>query len=1060
MAGEVTRAVLEQQVEVLFRSGTMAGMSDRRLLERFVARESAEHASEAAFAALVERHGSMVLRSCRRVLKDEHAAQDAAQATFLVLARRARSVVGFESIGGWLHGVAVRVAAKEKVAGLRRRRRERQGGALAEERRASSQGADPGRWEGLDEELGRLPESFRTPLVLCYLEGLTQEQAAAQLGWPIGTVQSRLARGRAKLKTLLIRRGIAPTAALTIANMTGLSAEAAPTSWISATLAAARAFTHRSSWAVKAGAEPAAAGLAQEVLRDMGTTPLKTSLAIMLIATAATVASAFVEPVPETKRATPAKMGAMPPREEPPPHPKATPPIAQADANITVTGIVRDDQGKPLAKVWVGSEPLPSQDTWDNPRPENIRERKEPFRDAGGQVIPPGEAGKYFEVREPNGPWRPVSPDDIRPHEPIVLNMDGHADSKEEVAKTHSPYIVRVARGGWRMANMPGTREAVRTDAEGRFSLTFANRQGGVPAKFHFASSDFALQATLFLSKDFDLKKLLDVRLRPTRIVKGRVVEEPRDDPRASMNFGIYTVEQDVKPWREWLRWILPNSNANDPPHVKRHFEVRLPAGKYKLEFRSETMQRVVDVEVPTGTEPMDVDFRLESLASVRATGGPAMEIDADDLEGHPVKLSDLRGNVVVLDFWGKWCGPCVGAMPRLVELQKRFQGKPLVILALHDGSIRSADEYRKAIAPIKDQFWGGADLPFKVLIDRPQAEKGARSYDYKPGEIGSGQTNSTYEIMSWPSTFVIDPRGHLVGKFAVEALEGILEDQFGLPRSKPEMPAGPSRSEPPDRRHNVRIRGQVVGPDGRPVAGATLLPQEIVVRQKEIKTGADGSFDFMAETLLIDHFPMRVYAEGLASKVFQIEDSNDPRPPLRLGVGAEVTGRVVRDGKPQAGVVVGLLQTQRGSDTFLGFPETKTDAEGRFFFTHVFTDQQFDVAPKTGALADEGAVVPRRFKVEGDGSTVDLGDLEVKPGRKLAGSPSRTARRSREAPRSAPVSIWRSACCNRRSTKKGDSRSRGFPRPSSRSPSGSPTAQRWIRPDTTSRGKSNAGAH
>ena len=146
----------------------------------------------------------MVLRVCRQVLGDEHDAQDASQATFLVLAARAGSIGRRESVASWLHGVALRVAARARLAASRRRAQKRRGGEMMAARlgvgQTSDDRRDEERWSRLHDELGRLPESFRTPIILCYLEGLTQEQAAAQLRCPLGTIQSRLARGRGEVE--------------------------------------------------------------------------------------------------------------------------------------------------------------------------------------------------------------------------------------------------------------------------------------------------------------------------------------------------------------------------------------------------------------------------------------------------------------------------------------------------------------------------------------------------------------------------------------------------------------------------------------------------------------------------------------------------------------------------------------------------------------------------------------------------------------------------------------------------------------------------------------------
>ncbi len=185
---------LYKQIETLQQAGTSAGLGDSQLLERFL--QARGESAEAAFAAIVDRHGAMVLRVCRQVLGDEHEAQDASQAAFLILARRAGSIGRKDSVACWLHGVALRVASRLQLAAVRRRRREQRGGEIMMARRDVNHGiVEPGdgdRWARLHGELRRLPETFRAPLVLCYLEGLTQEQAAAQVGCPLGTIQSRL----------------------------------------------------------------------------------------------------------------------------------------------------------------------------------------------------------------------------------------------------------------------------------------------------------------------------------------------------------------------------------------------------------------------------------------------------------------------------------------------------------------------------------------------------------------------------------------------------------------------------------------------------------------------------------------------------------------------------------------------------------------------------------------------------------------------------------------------------------------------------------------------------
>ena len=173
--------------------------ADRQLLERF----AAEH-DQAAFAALLGRHGPMVFGVCRSVLGDAHAAEDAFQATFLVLASRTGSIRKRGSAASWLHGVARRVAMRARSTAARRRVYERRAAELS--RRSSNDDGWDDLGDVLHEEVQRLPEGYRTAVVLCDLEGLTEGQAAQQLGWPIGTIRTRLSRGRERLRVRLDRQ--------------------------------------------------------------------------------------------------------------------------------------------------------------------------------------------------------------------------------------------------------------------------------------------------------------------------------------------------------------------------------------------------------------------------------------------------------------------------------------------------------------------------------------------------------------------------------------------------------------------------------------------------------------------------------------------------------------------------------------------------------------------------------------------------------------------------------------------------------------------------------------
>jgi RNA polymerase sigma factor (sigma-70 family) len=230
-------SIVWRHLTTLFQVGTAAGVTDGSLLERFWNGPADD--AEAAFAVLVDRHGPMVLQLCRRILGDRHDAEDAAQATFLVLARQARSIRRTDSVASWLHGVAARIAARARRDAARRRARERRGAEAAMTVRRGDDGLrdeSETPWPELYEELGRLPDRFRLPIVLCHLEGLTYEQAARQLGCPVRTIQSRLARGRQRLRSRLTRRGVSPAV---LAPIPDLAPTTLSESWKQTTIEAA-----------------------------------------------------------------------------------------------------------------------------------------------------------------------------------------------------------------------------------------------------------------------------------------------------------------------------------------------------------------------------------------------------------------------------------------------------------------------------------------------------------------------------------------------------------------------------------------------------------------------------------------------------------------------------------------------------------------------------------------------------------------------------------------------------------------------------------------------------
>src|SRR5262245_3409996 len=196
---------VRKTIVTLWDVGAIGGLTDAQLLEQFVA--GPEQLAEVSFAELVERHGPMVRRVCRDLLGNPQEAQDAAQAVFLVLARKARSIRKPESIGSWLYGVAVRLARRARAEAARRREAEWRGAEAMAERIHRYQAEALDLHIELHEEIERLPEKYRNPIILCYFQGHSHEQVSQRLGWPVGTVHNRLHRAREQLRMRLSRRG-------------------------------------------------------------------------------------------------------------------------------------------------------------------------------------------------------------------------------------------------------------------------------------------------------------------------------------------------------------------------------------------------------------------------------------------------------------------------------------------------------------------------------------------------------------------------------------------------------------------------------------------------------------------------------------------------------------------------------------------------------------------------------------------------------------------------------------------------------------------------------------
>ncbi len=271
--GQLNGVVRHLRRAALVRDG--GGMTDGQLLECFITQRD-----EAAFEALVRRHGPMVLGVCRRVLRNAHDAEDAFQATFLVLVRKATSIGQRELVGNWLYGAAYRAALEVKAA--KRRVKERQVSAMPEP--VTVDEADV--WRDLrpvlDQELNRLPDKYRVPVVLCDLEGRTRRDVARQLGLPEGTLSGRLTTARRMLAKRLARHGFVLSGGALAAVLSPSAASACmPAQLVVSTVKAAALLAAGETAAVVASAS--VASITEGVLKAMFLTKLKSAVALLAV---------------------------------------------------------------------------------------------------------------------------------------------------------------------------------------------------------------------------------------------------------------------------------------------------------------------------------------------------------------------------------------------------------------------------------------------------------------------------------------------------------------------------------------------------------------------------------------------------------------------------------------------------------------------------------------------------------------------------------------------------------------------------------------------------------
>ena len=419
MAGSPSDRVL-RQVHRLLNVGAVGTMSDAELLDRFISRR--DEIAEAAFEELVIRHGPMVLRICRSLLHDAHDAEDAFQAIFLVLANRAGSIRRNSSVAGWLFGVAHRVSTRARRSAARRRTLHQ----LVAERTFESYlpSENDLDWEILHEEIHRLPERLRAPVVLCYLQGLTYAEAAHQLGVSEVAIQGRLARVRGRLRQRLIRRGVTVPAGLLAAGAASQAQAAIPLTLIHSTSRIALGFMAGNTAAV----------LARGVLTSMMLNQLKVATVLFYLATGGGYWAwqAFAGPADEKGRLDQGKV-AQTPASSPKPKP------SQPSMAYRLTGAVRlEGTGEPVAGATVD---VMIADSGQGHRGANRTALSGP--DGRYSVdLTPGSARSWTLI-PPVGYW---APRDLQRSEEFVVSKDKPVHRRDYLVRRGTVWDFQVTR--------------------------------------------------------------------------------------------------------------------------------------------------------------------------------------------------------------------------------------------------------------------------------------------------------------------------------------------------------------------------------------------------------------------------------------------------------------------------------------------------------------------------------------------------------------------------------------------------------------------------------------
>jgi RNA polymerase sigma factor (sigma-70 family) len=921
-------------------------VTDRQLLARFAGGD------QDAFATLVRRHSGMVLGVCRRALANPADAEDACQATFVILARKAKGRWQ-ESVANWLFATARRVASDSRRAQRRRGRRERQA-AVAEAVTPLDQITGRELLAILDEELARLSERYREPLVLYYLEELSRDEIAARLGVPAGTVKIRLERGRMRLGDALTKRGAALGAGLLALAATS-RAGAFPPRLIDTILAAARGEV-----------SPAVAALAREAAVNSTVSRIKLIAIVALGATLLASGFAALAPIAaESPKAAPKDGGGKPRR---------SPAAAEGDER-TISGKVLDSDGKPIVAELVMSWAAGQQESLGKTQADGSFRVTIPLREHGGWLTAraaghgfdftnvgrgketpddvtlrlPKEQPLRGRVIDPQG--KPLA--GIRVSADSLICYDGDSLTKHLTKWTNEFYGMGIPPGGdrsmWFRANWPGIVErespvAATTDADGRFELagvgvgqqigltvrgpglartevSVINRPGFDPKPW-VESAD--KNATVTPGRPGRFARLFgpdpQIIAEREKVVRGRVTANDTGKPMAGVPVAVEI--------RERLAYPSVHRGVTDKD------------GRYEIHGARKHGKYIVEVQTDPGT------------------GYFSGYAEADDTAGYTpidVDVQCWRGVVVSGTVTEKGSGKPI---PQVRVWREPIKGNPLAKQS--PTSVLKGD-----VRTDREGHFRFVTVPGQVLV-QALISRGPNGEVYQPAKPDATLARDFVPVS--------DAKWSRLVEFKVDEVEVKLAIEI---ERAPEMTV------------------KVVDADGKPLLGAyaTGLSEEywdhVERQQPDTNSLTIYNVEPGQERLLVAVDAKRRLVGT------QVVKADDKEPVVKLGPGCTASGRVVdAEGQPIAGMTVHLYFTRREVTEACeplnanfewamrtGRRDTVTDANGAFRFDALFPGQEFRMVFSKGRkwFGPEYNKAAKHAIVK-HGDVMSLGDLKIEP--------------------------------------------------------------------------------